>query len=150
MACPYFMPTEKFENGSWPHPSRLPLGGGWRGYCTASGHEGATPSEGVLEKFCNLGYAEGCTWAPLIRESDSVRFAVAAPSNSSKQAASGQANSLANSLQLHFVYERSHRPVANGDLEFDLSRSVWVRGHDDPRIQRMAECFLESYLRKKP
>ena len=32
MACPYFMPVEKLENGTWPHPSRLPLGSGWRGF----------------------------------------------------------------------------------------------------------------------
>ena len=41
------------------------------------------------------------------------------------------------------------RPVEHGDLEFDLSQAVWVRRHDDVRIQKMAECFLESYLKKK-
>ena len=150
MACPYFMPTEKFENGSWPHPARLPLGAGWRGHCTASGHEGETPSDGVLEKFCNLGYADGCTWAPLTRESDAVRFAVAAPSSPSKQAASSQQHSPANSLRIHFVCERNHRPVSHGDLEFDLAQATWLRRHDDARIQKMAECFLDSYLKKKP
>lgn len=150
MACPYFMPTEKFENGSWPHPARLPLGGGWRGHCTAPGHEGETPADDVVEKFCNLGYAEGCAWTPLIRESDAVRFAVAAPTNPSTESASGQSNSPANSLRLHFVCERNHRPVSHGNLEFDLVQSTWLQRHDDARIQKMAECFLESYLKKKP
>jgi len=52
-------------------------------------------------------------------------------------------------LVLQYVCERNHRPVNHGDLEFDLSRATWLREHDDPRIQKMAECFLESYLKKK-
>jgi hypothetical protein len=39
--------------------------------------------------------------------------------------------------------------VEHGDLEFDLAQAVWLRRHDDARIQKMAECFLESYLKKK-
>jgi len=34
-------------------------------------------------------------------------------------------------------------------LEFDLSRAIWLQRHEDARIQKMAECFLESYLKKK-
>src|ERR1700686_2788739 len=64
LACPYFMPVEKLENGSWPHPARLPLGGGWGGHCTSPGHEGERPAQDVLEAFCNLGYADCCAWAP--------------------------------------------------------------------------------------
>src|SRR4029077_20703342 len=79
VACPYFMPVEKMENGSWPHPSRLPLGCGWKGYCTAPGHEPPIPAQDVLEAFCNLGYASSCGWAPTQRAWDSVRFAVSAP-----------------------------------------------------------------------
>ena len=52
-------------------------------------------------------------------------------------------------ILLHFVCERNHRPVEHGDLEFDLSRATWLVRHKDPRIQKMAECFLESYLKKK-
>jgi len=52
-------------------------------------------------------------------------------------------------LLLRYVCERDHRPVEHGDLEFDLSRAAWMRRHDDLRIQKMAECFLESYLKKK-
>ena len=60
MACPFFMPVEKLENGAWPHPARLPLGGGWSGRCTAPGHEGEIPTQSALEEFCNLGYAARC------------------------------------------------------------------------------------------
>jgi hypothetical protein len=52
-------------------------------------------------------------------------------------------------LLLRYVCERDHRPVEHGDLEFDLSQAAWVRRHDDARIQKMAECFLESYWKKK-
>jgi hypothetical protein len=30
-----------------------------------------------------------------------------------------------------------------------LSQAIWPRRHHDARIQKMAECFLESYLKKK-
>jgi len=52
-------------------------------------------------------------------------------------------------LVLRYVCERNHRPVEHGDLEFDLSQAAWLRRHENLRIQKMAECFLESYLKKK-
>jgi hypothetical protein len=47
------------------------------------------------------------------------------------------------------VCERNHWPAEHGNLEFDLAQGVWLRGHEDARVQKMAECFLESYLKKK-
>jgi hypothetical protein len=128
LACPYFMPLAKVENGSWPHPARLPLGCGWTGNCTAPGHEGESPSQDVLETFCNLGYASNCGWAPPQRAWDLAPARV---------------------LRLLYVCELDHRPVAHGELAIDLAMAAWLRRHDDPRIQKMAECFLESYLKKK-
>ena len=52
-------------------------------------------------------------------------------------------------LRLLYVCERDHRPVEHGELEFDLAQAAWIRQHQDARIQRMAECFLQSYLKKK-
>ena len=149
MACPYFMPVGKLENGSWPHPGRLPLGAGWSGYCTAPRHEGEIPSQDVLEAFCNLGYASGCSWRPPGRVWDAVRFAVSAPPDSAWRNKARDAAAPPRTLLLHYVCERNHRPVEHGDLEFELSRAAWLRQHADPRIQKMAECFLESYLKKK-
>jgi hypothetical protein len=138
------MPVAKLESGNWPHPARLPLGCGWSGQCTAPGHENQIPSQEVLEAFCNLGYATGCKWAPEQRTWDSVRFSVSAPlSVDRKDAASGSASRL---LHLRYVCERNHLPVEDGELQFDLSRAACLRPHADARIQRMAECFLESYL----
>ena len=153
LACPYFMPVEKLQSGAWPHPARLPLGGGWRGHCTAPGHEGEYPPQESLQAFCNLGYADGCKWAPRERLCGAVRFAVVAPSDldpaehAEGRVAGGDVQ--ARVLRLMYVCERDHRPLEHGHLEFDLSRQVWLRGHNDARIQRMAECFLEAYLKKK-
>src|SRR6266851_3660207 len=43
LACPFFLPSEKFDDGGWLHPSRLPLGDGWRGVCTASSQAAPVP-----------------------------------------------------------------------------------------------------------
>jgi hypothetical protein len=147
LACPYFMPVARLENGSWPHPARLPLGSGWTGHCTAPGHENEMPPQDIVEAFCNLGYATGCTWAPQQRTCDSVRFAVAAPIARDKRNAA--LDPPARILRLTYVCERDHRPGEQGELQFDLSEALWLRKHDDARIQKMAECFLESYLKKQ-
>lgn len=146
MACPYFMPVDKLQ-GSWPHPSRLPLGCGWGGHCTAPGHENETPEPDILEAFCNLGYATGCSWAPRDRAWDAVRFAVAAPTETDNRREG--AGDPAQVLRLIYVCERTHRPVQRGELEFDLQRSQWLRRHDDARLQKMAECFLVSFLQRR-
>ncbi len=147
MACPYFMPLAKLENGNWPHPARLPLGCGWTGHCTAPGHEGKIPSQDVLEAFCNLGYASSCGWTPAQRTWDAVRFAVSAPL-SIDRLRSG-ADVPARVLRLIYVCERDHRPIVQGDLMFDLASATWTKCHEDARVQKMAECFLDSYLKKK-
>lgn len=136
------MPSAVLEGGSWPHPARLPLGCGWTGQCTAPGHEGASPGRGVVEGFCNLGYANSCAWAPPQRVWDAVRFSVTTPQERNAAAP-------ARILRLLYVCERDHRPVAHGDLVIDLASTTWIRRHEDARIQKMAECFLESYLKKK-
>jgi hypothetical protein len=143
------MPVERLENGNWPHPARLPLGGGWCGHCTAPGHEGAVPPQDVLEAFCNLGYASSCSWAPQERVWDAVRFAVSAQPDPAGRKEKAGGDFPTRILRLKYVGERNHLPVEHGDLEFDLSRASWLRPHDDARVQKMAECFLESYLKKK-
>lgn len=140
MACPFFMPLEKLENGTWMHAGRLPLGCGWSGQCMAPAHEGEVPSEQEL-RDCNLGYAENCARLPHDRVWDSVRFGArtVVPRNG---VSSG-------SIQLRYSCERRHFPAENGVLEFDTVRAQWDKSHDDLRIQRMAECFLESYVAKR-
>jgi hypothetical protein len=96
VACPFFMPTDKLADGGWLHPSRLPLGGGWIGHCSAPGHEGAEPTNQELREFCNLGYAAGCPRLPEERAYDAVRFSVA--------------HDRGAQLMLWFVCESRHRP----------------------------------------
>jgi hypothetical protein len=144
LACPYFMPMEKIEGGTWPHPSRLPLGCGWAGHCTAPGHENQTPSRDILEAFCNLGYASSCTWAPRERAWDAVRFGLIASA-----AAEGSKPEPSSIVRICYVCERNYRPVERGELEFDAQRAEWVRRHEDARVQKMAECFLRSRLKSR-
>ena len=136
MACPFFVPTEKFEGGAWLHPSRLPLGSGWRGHCSAPGHDGVVPTETELTDGCNMGYAR-CARLPQNREYDAVRFSVARDRGSF--------------IALWFVCEAAHHPIAHGILEYSLAESRWISPHPNPGIQKLADCYLQSYfLRRIP
>lgn len=141
MACPFFMPTEKLENGTWVHAGRLPLGGGWSGHCTAPGHEGETPAHDELREFCNLGYAEGCGRLPRERAWDAVRFGARAVADGGNGATDGR-------IQVRYVCERGHLPAEHGVLEFNAVQARWEQPHRDGCIQKMAECFLGSYVEK--
>lgn len=134
MACPFFMPVRKFD-GAWPHPSRLPLGSGWDGHCSAPGHEGAQPSDEDLHQFCNLGYATSCSRLPSQRDCDAVRFSLACDQGSR--------------LQVWFVCETGHRPAKHGTLEYDVERGIWISLHPDPCIRKMLECYVQSYLDRR-
>jgi hypothetical protein len=142
VACPFFMPIEKLENGSWLHAERLPLGCGWSGRCTAPGHEHEAPSQEELQEFCNLGYAKGCGRLPRERAWDSVRF-------SARTAGGNGKNETGIRIQIQYICEREHRPSDHGMLQFDAAAARWAQPHPDLRVQRMAECFLESYLQKR-
>jgi len=140
VACPFFMPIEKIENGTWLHSSRLPLGGGWSGHCTAPGHEGETPSAEELHQFCNLGYAKQCARLPLERLYDSVRFGL-------RITAAEDAGSQR--IQVRYICEREHLPADHGLLEFDPAQGRWTKPHPDARVQRMSECFVAAYFEKR-
>jgi hypothetical protein len=141
VACPFFLPMEKLAEGAWLHAERLPLGCGWSGHCTAPGHEDKAPTHEELKEFCNLGYAEGCRWLPSERVWDSIRFGARSRSDG-KNGSGGR-------IGVRYVCERGHRPVEHGELEFDVGELRWETRHPDSRLQRMAECFLTSYLEKK-
>ena len=135
MSCPFFLPTERLEDGNWLHSTRLPLGGGWLGQCCAPGYEGVQPATHELREFCNLGYARRCSRLPQERTVDALRFAVI--------------RDIGTQLLLQVVCEYDHRPAGHGTLEFDVALNQWVTKHSDPRIQRMAECYLEAYLSRR-
>jgi len=135
VACPFFMPKTRFEDGGWLHPSRLPLGAGWRGECCAPGQQGTEPSNEELRELCNLGYATGCLRLPRERSFDAVRFSVASDDS--------------DRVTICFALESAHRPAGHGCLAYDHALAQWSSVHPDLRIQRMAECYLETYLRRR-
>jgi hypothetical protein len=135
VACPFFMPKSRCEDGAWLHPSRLPLGAGWRGECCAPGQQGTEPSNEELRELCNLGYATGCLRLPRERNFDAVRFSVASDDS--------------DRVTICFVLESAHRPAGHGFLAYDHALAQWSSVHPDLRIQRMAECYLETYLRRR-
>ena len=134
MACPFFMPTKRFEGGAWTHPSRLPLGAGWHGHCTAGLPDAPPPTDEHVQTYCNLGYATSCASLPSGRRSDAVRFSVARHTDER--------------VTLRYACELNHRPSEHGILEFAKGERNWISSHPDSRIQKMAECYLESHLRK--
>jgi len=129
------MPTEKLQEGAWMHPSRLPLGAGWKGHCCAPGAEIKDLSTNVLKDFCNMGYASACPSLPKERQYDSVRFAVAHDGNAR--------------IILWYSCEREHLPAGHGKLEYHATLQAWISTHADLRIQKMADCYLQSYLLRR-
>ena len=135
MACPFFVPTNKAEDIAWLHPSRLPLGAGWNGQCGAPGYEGHVPAPEEIRENCNLGYATTCERLPKDRDCDAVRFSVLRDS--------------ASHLLLWAVLESRHLPAGHATLEYSVTTGAWTSSHPDERIQRMADCYIQSYLSRK-
>ena len=93
------------------------------------------PDDSDLAECCNLGYATACPRLPAQRDSDAVRFSIARDRDEL--------------LLVFYIFERAHRPGEHGTLEFDAGMNTWRVRHQDPRIQKMAECYLESYLQRR-
>ena len=134
MACPFFMPEQRFDS-DWPFPQRLPLGAGWTGACTAPGHEGARPNDEELKSGCNLGYAKSCSRLPVERHADAVRFCLG--------------EERGGVLQVQFVCERDYLPADCGVLSYQASSGAWLERHPDARVQRMAECYVQARMERR-
>jgi hypothetical protein len=134
MACPFFMPEERFDS-DWPFPQRLPLGAGWAGTCSAPGHIGVRPSEEELKSGCNLGHAKTCHRLPADRHADSVRFALG-------EERDGVVHVL-------FACDRAHLPASHGELLYEKASGTWLQRHDDACTQRMAECYLQGQMERR-
>jgi hypothetical protein len=134
LACPFFVPREIVNDGSWPHPSRLPLGAGWTGTCRASGQELAVPDTHIRE-FCNLGYATACPHLPQQRDWDAVRFSVSRVSREQ--------------ITICFTCELAHAPIEHGNLIFDLVNESWLNTHSDSRVLTLATSYLQAYRQRQ-
>jgi hypothetical protein len=72
---------------------------------------------------------------PKERAADAVRFSVA--------------RDRGTQLELWFIFERNHRPAGHGKLQYDVAADRWLSLHPNPQIQKMAACYLESYLQRR-
>ena len=59
------------------------------------------------------------------------------------------ARDLGAQLEVWVVCESAHRPAAHGKLTYDRALGQWTCAHPDARIQKMADCYLQSYLLRK-
>jgi hypothetical protein len=132
LACPFFVPLQIVHDGSWLHPSRLPLGAGWTGDCCAAG-ERLSASDTQIREFCNLGYATACPHLPAGRDWDAVRFSVA------------NTNINARQFTLWYTCELAHAPIEHGKLTFNLASGECLTPHADSRVHRLATSYVESY-----
>ena len=131
----------------WLHAARLPLGCGWSGHCTAPGHEGETPSQEELRDFCNLGYAGR------LRRDCPAESAPGIPSGFGRAnalSAMAQESESGTRIQVRYVCERVIVPRSTACWNsMRIEDEMCAKPHPDRRLQRMAECFLTSYLRRK-
>lgn len=115
MACPFFMPIERLDDGPWIHAPRLPLGGSYRGTCHARPGEVIEPPDSHRD-LCNCGYARGrCDRFPEDSVADAVRFSMTGN-------------------QLTYVLERDCAPVEHG-IVTDAAGEL---------LSRQARAFMEN------
>ena len=134
MACPYFFPTARLDNGSWVIPPRVPLGDAQTGECRANAIP-FQPDEAHLRDACNCGYGRlGCERFPADAACDAVRFHVGEESGAL--------------IRIQYVFEKDSWPAGHGMLDYSLAARE-IRGTEDAILARQAEAFVESYVRRK-
>ena len=133
MACPYFYPEAKTDNSAFAIPPRLPLGDAHTGQCRAQ----AVPfsaEEPALGRMCNTGYGRGsCERFPSDAPVDAVRFNIAQEGST---------------IRIQYVLEKDCWPAGHGILEYLEADARFVEAHRNPILQRQAEAFVGSFLRR--
>jgi len=137
VACPFFHPTERFDDGTWLTPPRLPLGDPCRGMCMADPSTPVEPSLEELRRYCNLGYARGaCSRFPSSGEAaDAVRFSIAGDRDGG--------------IQIIYILEKDYGPLRHGPLVWDAATRDFSTGIGSPTIEAQARRFVESYLKRR-
>ena len=134
MACPYFFPFERIENSGFTVPPRLPLGDAYSGECRADA-TAHTPAEALLGRACNGGYGRAvCDRFPIDACGDAVRFHLS--------------GSEGRTLRVQYVIEKDCWPATHGVLTYCESEGRFMDLHANAVLQRQAEAFVESYLRR--
>jgi hypothetical protein len=129
MACPYFYPVARFETSPWSVPPRLPLGDAFSGECRAPGNS-AQPDEMRIREICNLGYGrDRCEQFPAASVADAIRFHIA----------EDVAEDAGELIKIQYVFEKDCWPGEHGIVHTSACAT----------LQRQAEAYLESYLRRR-
>lgn len=122
------------ESDAFVIPPRLPLGEFYDGECRARS-EAYFPEAEAIRSFCSNGYGRGhCERFPADSDVDAVRFHIA--------------DSQPGVLRVQFVLEKGCWPASDGVLEYSKTDNRFLATHSDPIVQRQAEAFLDSYLRR--
>jgi hypothetical protein len=72
---------------------------------------------------------------PAERHADAVRFALGAECDGV--------------VHLRFACELDYLPASSGELKYQKATATWLVKHDDPRVQRMAECYIQVQLERR-
>jgi len=135
VACPYFYPVDRLDDGTWMKPPRLPLGALYRGLCHSVEGQQFEPDARAARECCNTGYARGkCARFPDHAVTDALRFSIEADANGV--------------IEVVFVLEAGWSPARFG-------RAQWIRGALrceealDPVLRRQMEVFIVNYLERR-
>jgi len=82
-----------------------------------------------------MGYAKACSRLPVERSADAVRFVLGEERDGI--------------LHVLFVCERAYLPAGHGELLYDKASRTWLQHHDNPCVQRMAECYVEAQMERR-
>jgi len=94
------------------------------------------PDEATLRESCNLGYARArCPRFPKEAGPDALRFSV-----------TGDQEGV---LRIFHVSEQNHSPLEHGTLEYSEDAGKFLNGHPNQMLQKQAQAYVESYLRRK-
>lgn len=136
MACPWFYPLEAMDAQQWPNPPRLPLGDPYAGECRARDGAPRTPDANSMRNLCNQGYARNsCAEFPDGNGPDAVRFGIAADNGEI--------------VRIHFVVESGHLPHGQGAIQYSRDSRRFIPPLPEEILNRQAEAYLASYLRRK-
>lgn len=84
-----------------------------------------------------MGYArQTCSRFPADAQDDAIRFAICRDGDGV--------------IGIQYATERDHLPGVHGLLEYSLASRAFAFPHPDGLIERQAEAYVSSYLRRKP
>jgi hypothetical protein len=137
MACPFFLPVRRLDQGAWVHPPRLPLGDPYLGECHADPAGPHEPPEAHQRELCNCGYARfRCSHFPEDAAADAVRFSILKDSDGC--------------TELVYIVEKDHAPAEHGKLTYWMEEDRLDGPHTSDLLTRQARAFLSAGEKRGP